>query len=191
MRRKKTARTLRAFLGAALLAPGLFVGNAFGVTQTADQRLALALVSLSCDDADDTSYVRKFPGITLEPRQALARGEQVFGWRQTLQLANHQRAVLERIAPQGHLRRISVEIRDSDSKPRLLVLADQDCSLREARAIRYQDGRAKSLLLLDGEFQPTLPHNLMRADTSPHNLKLTPEQCTGIRDSARNNRLLH
>ena len=162
LRRKKTVRTLRAFLGAGLLAPGLFVGNAFGVTQTADQRLALALVSLGCDDADDASYVSEFPGVTLEPRQALARGEQVFGWRQTLQLANHQRAVLERIAPQGHLRRISVEIRDSDSKPRLLVLADQDCSLREARAIRYQDGRAKSLLLLDGEFQP-------RADPVPMN----------------------
>ena len=162
LRRKKTVRTLRAFLGAALLAPGLFVGNAFGVTQTADQRLALALVSLGCDDADDASYASEFPGVTLEPRQALARGEQVFGWRQTLQLPNHQRAVLERIAPQGHLRRISVEIRDSESKPRLLVLADQDCSLREARAIRYQDGRAKSLLLLDGEFQP-------RADPVPMN----------------------
>ena len=187
----KTTRTLRVFLGVGLLAPGLLVGSAYGVTQTADQGLALALVSLGCDDADDASYVSEFPGVTLEPRQPLARGEQVFGWRQTLQLPNRRRAVLERIAPQGHLRRISVEIRDSDSNPLLVVLADQDCSLREARAIRYQDGRAKSLLLLDGEFQPTLPHNLMRADTSPHNLKLTPEQCTGIRDSARNNRLLH
>ena len=118
-----------------LLALGLFVGSAYGVTQTADQGLALALVSLGCDDADDASYVGEFPGVTLELRQPLARGEQVFGWRQTLQLPNHRRAVLERIAPQGHLRRISVEIRDSDSKPRLLVLADQDCSLREARAL--------------------------------------------------------
>ena len=91
--------------------------------------------------------------------------------------------MLERIAPQGRLRRISVEIGDSDSKPRLLVLADQDCSLREARAIRYQDGRAKSLLLLDGEFQP-------RANPAPCNLQLTPEQCTGMRDSARQNGLL-
>ncbi len=78
MRRKKTTRTLRVFLGAGLLAPGLLVGSAFGATQTADQCLALALVSLSCDDA---SYVSEFPGVTLEPRQALAQGEQVFGWR--------------------------------------------------------------------------------------------------------------
>ena len=81
MRRKKTTRTLRVFLGAGLLAPGLLVGSAFGATQTADQCLALALVSLSCDDADDASYVSEFPGVTLEPRQALAQGEQVFGWR--------------------------------------------------------------------------------------------------------------
>ena len=72
MRRKKTTRTLRVFLGAGLLAPGLLVGSAFGATQTADQCLALALVSLSCDDADDASYVSEFPGVTLEPRQALA-----------------------------------------------------------------------------------------------------------------------
>ena len=81
MRRKKTTRTLRVFLGAGLLAPGLLGGSAFGATQTADQCLALARVSLSCDDADDASYVSEFPGVTLEPRQALAQGEQVFGWR--------------------------------------------------------------------------------------------------------------
>ena len=132
MRHNKSARALRAFLGVGLLAPGLLVGSAYGVTQTADQGLALALVNLGCDDADDASYVSEFPGVTLEPRQPLARGEQVFGWRQTLQLPNHQRAVLERIAPEGHLRWISVEIRDSDSNPLLVVLADQDCSLTGA-----------------------------------------------------------
>mgnify|MGYP003315661094 CR=1 FL=1 len=92
MRHNKTTRALRVFLGVGLLAPGLLVGSAYGVTQTADQGLALALVSLGCDDADDASYVSEFPGVTLEPRQALARGEQVFGWRQNLVFTDQHRA---------------------------------------------------------------------------------------------------
>jgi len=46
-------------------------------------------------------------------------------------------------------------------------------------------------VLLDDGAHSTLPHNLMRADTSPDNLKLTAEQCARMRDTARNNGLLH
>jgi hypothetical protein len=46
-------------------------------------------------------------------------------------------------------------------------------------------------VLLDDGAHSNLPHNLMRADTSPDNLKLTAEQCTRMRDTARKNGLLH
>ncbi len=46
-------------------------------------------------------------------------------------------------------------------------------------------------VLLDDGAHSALPDNLMRADTAPSNLQLTPEQCTGMRDSARQNGLLH
>ena len=46
-------------------------------------------------------------------------------------------------------------------------------------------------VLLDDGAHSALPDNLMRADTAPCNLQLTPEQCTRMRDSARQNGLLH
>ena len=153
---KKISRAFRVSLGVGFLITILPAIDALASTHAAaaEHQRALTLMRLLCEDSEDAVYLSEFPGAVLEPRQDLARGEQVFGWRQNLQFADQRQVALERIAPQGHLRRVSVELRDVESKPRLLVLADQDCALREARSIRYQDGHAVSLQLWDGQFQP-------------------------------------
>ncbi|HCK75911.1 MAG TPA: hypothetical protein DHW07_02050 [Gammaproteobacteria bacterium] len=45
-------------------------------------------------------------------------------------------------------------------------------------------------VLLADSTHSTLPHNLMRADTSPDNLKRTTEQVARMRNTVRNNELL-
>ena len=154
---KKTTCTVLASLGVVFLISILPALDASASTQPAavKHQRALTLMRLLCEDSDDSVYLSEFPGAVLEPRQDLARSGQVFGWRQNLVFADQHRAVLERIAPQGHLRRVTVELRDTESLPRLLLLADQDCALREARSIRYQDGHAVSLQVLDRQLQPT------------------------------------
>jgi len=156
---KKAACAVLASLGVVFLIAILPAHHTLASTYAAatKHQRALTLMRLLCEDSEDSVYLAEFPGAVLEPRQDLTRGEQVFGWRQTLEFADQHRAVLERIAPQGHLRRVSVELRDAESLPQLLVLADQDCALREARSIRYQDGHAVSLQVLDRQLQPDGP----------------------------------
>jgi len=75
------------------------------------------------------------------------------GWlRREIRLvdAAADRAVVVRaLRPGGTLRRLDVELqRLGEDAPLLLALADADCTVIHARALRYEDGTAAELLLL-------------------------------------------
>jgi len=114
----------------------------------------LTALQLLCEGFDDEAVRAAFSGISLGNAEDIARGVTVFGWRQRIDFADGSHANVERIAPEGQLRRLSVEYSDRRSRPLLLVLAAPDCAIRNARSIVYDDDYAVYLNQLDEQLKP-------------------------------------
>jgi hypothetical protein len=114
----------------------------------------LTALQLLCEGFSETAARAAFPGISLDSAEDIARGATVFGWRRRIDFADGSHANVERIAPGGQLRRLSVEYSDRRSRPLLLVLAAPDCAIRNARSIEYDADYAVYLNQLDGQLNP-------------------------------------
>ena len=159
MLRKNFARRMRrcARPGDVALMFLLGVGHCAVLADEATPGRAAALLQFLCEKPEQENISATFPEMSVGERSELARGEMVFGWRQDFVFADGARARAERIAPQGQLRRLSVEVSDTLSQPILLLIADAACQLRQARAIRYRGTQAVGLQILDGELNPSEP----------------------------------
>lgn len=116
-----------------------------------DRQRTLATLDLLCQGFNETAAVAAFPGLTLGNPEELVRGNTVYGWRRRLDFVDGAHASIERIAPEGQLRRLSVEYSDPWSRPLLLVLAASDCVITTARGIEYDGEHATFLNQLDGQ----------------------------------------
>lgn len=119
---------------------------------TIDKATVQALIEMACRDEPQgqvTTLLDRAPSTVEEPLQA--RGNR-YGWRRTVELAEQQRILLDRIAPRGLFRGARLE-HWIGSKPELFVAAGPDCKLHTARQINYDEsGRAIELLHLDQDF---------------------------------------
>ena len=126
-------------------------GNA-GISETvAVQEPVIQALRLACDNVKEDELPLAFPDAVSSARQDLVRGETIFGWQQKIELDNQTQVVVQRIAPQGQLRRVSVEQFKSSLRPAVLLVSDQNCQIRQARAIRYEDDVAVGLQRLNSE----------------------------------------
>lgn len=114
----------------------------------------LTALQLLCEGFSESAVRTAFPGVSMGSVEDIARGAIVFGWRQRIDFTDGSHANVERIAPQGQLRRLSVEYSDRRSRPLLVVLAAPDCTIRNARSIEYDDDYAVYLTPLDGQLNP-------------------------------------
>ena len=132
-------------------------GNA-GISETvAVPEPAIEALRLACDNVMEDELPLAFPDAVSNARQDLVRGETIFGWQQKIEFDNQTQVVVQRIAPQGQLRRIIVEQFKSSSRPAVLLVSDQNCQIRQARAIRYEDDVAVGLQPLTSELMPDGP----------------------------------
>ena len=132
-------------------------GNA-GISETvAVPEPAIQALRLACDNVMEDELPLAFPDAVSNARQDLVRGETIFGWQQKIEFDNQTQVVVQRIAPQGQLRRIIVEQFKSSSRPAVLLVSDQNCQIRQARAIRYEDDVAVGLQPLTSELMPDGP----------------------------------
>ena len=126
-------------------------GNA-GISETvAVPEPVIQALRLACDNVKEDELPLAFPDAVSSARQDLVRGETIFGWQQKIELDNQTQVVVQRIAPQGQLRRVSVEQFKSSLRPAVLLVSDQNCQIRQARAIRYEDDVAVGLQRLNSE----------------------------------------
>ena len=126
-------------------------GNA-GISETvAVSESVIQALRLACDNVKEDELPLAFPDAVSSARQDLVRGETIFGWQQKIELDNQTQVVVQRIAPQGQLRRVSVEQFKSSLRPAVLLVSDQNCQIRQARAIRYEDDVAVGLQRLNSE----------------------------------------
>ena len=149
-----------AFIAALLLLPVHGFGSADMLST--DRQRTLATLDLLCQGFNETAAVAAFPGLTLGNPEELVRGNTVYGWRRRLDFVDGAHASIERIAPEGQLRRLSVEYSDPWSRPLLLVLATPDCVITTARGIEYDGEHATFLNQLDEQLN-------QRAESIPMN----------------------
>ncbi len=149
-----------AFIAALLLLPVHGFGSADMLST--DRQRTLATLDLLCQGFNEAAAVAAFPGLTLGNPEELVRGNTVYGWRRRLDFVDGAHASIERIAPEGQLRRLSVEYSDPWSRPLLLVLAAPDCVITTARGIEYDGEHATFLNQLDGQLN-------QRAESIPMN----------------------
>ena len=113
--------------------------------------ITIQALRLACDNVKEDELPLAFSDVVSNARQDLVRGETIFGWQQKIEFDNQTQVVVQRIAPQGQLRRIIVEQFKSSSRPAVLLVSDQNCQIRQARAIRYEDDVAVGLQRLNSE----------------------------------------
>ncbi len=149
---------------AFIVALALLPVRGFGLADmlSTDRQRTLTTVDLLCQGFNEATAVATFPGLTLGNLEELVRGNTVYGWRRRLDFVDGAHASIERIAPEGQLRRLSVEYSDPQSRPLLLVLATPDCVITTARSIEYDGEHATFLNQLDEQLN-------QRAESIPMN----------------------
>ena len=113
--------------------------------------IAIQALRLACDNVKENDFALAFSDVVSIARRDLVRGETIFGWQQKIEFYDQTRVAVQRIAPQGELRRVSVEQFNSSSRPAVLLVSDQNCQINQARAIRYEDDAAVGLQPLNSE----------------------------------------
>ena len=113
--------------------------------------IAIQALRLACDNVKENDFALAFSDVVSSARRDLVRGETIFGWQQKIEFYDQTRVAVQRIAPQGELRRVSVEQFNSSSRPAVLLVSDQNCQINQARAIRYEDNAAVGLQPLNSE----------------------------------------
>ena len=113
--------------------------------------ITIQALRLACDNVKEDDFSLAFSDVVSSARQDLVRGETIFGWRQKIEFDDQTQVVVQRIAPQGQLRRVSVEQFKSSSRPAVLLVSDQNCQIHQARIIRYEDDVAVGLQPLNSE----------------------------------------
>ena len=148
-------------LAVSMISSGV-LSTAGASSSATDRDRARQLVAWACQDLDEIPFDEKLADAASDPRQMLSRGEMIFGWRQRFNFQDGDTASVERIAPQGQLRRISVEFSDAKARPKLLILADGACDIRQVRGIRYDGSQASALQIFDPKWnlaEPEIPMN--------------------------------
>ncbi|MBT6656552.1 MAG: S8 family serine peptidase [Proteobacteria bacterium] len=113
--------------------------------------ITIQALRLACDNVKEDDFSLAFSDVVSSARQDLVRGETIFGWRQKIEFDDQTQVVVQRIAPQGQLRRVSVEQFKSSLRPAVLLVSDQNCQIHQARIIRYEDDVAVGLQPLNSE----------------------------------------
>ena len=104
-----------AFMAALLLPPVHGFGSAD--TLSTHRQRTLVTLDLLCEGFSEAAAVAAFPGLVLGNPEELVRGNTVYGWRRRLDFVDGAHASIEGIAPEGQLRRLSVEYSDLSSRP--------------------------------------------------------------------------
>jgi len=155
-------RQCRSRLARGCLVVGLLAVAPAAQATIKPGELTRQAVSLACKATTQSAVVamgRKLSG-HLDKRHLRMS---VMGWRHSF-VVGDGRLTVERLAPRGGLRRVTVQYEETRAlRPVLLAMADGDCTIRTARRIRYdRAGRPIWLEDLDRELrvaQRRLPLN--------------------------------
>ncbi|MCP4953388.1 MAG: S8 family serine peptidase [Proteobacteria bacterium] len=130
---------------ACLMALASHSGTADILEPASVPEITIQAFRLACDNVKEEDFPLAFSDVVSSGRRDLVRGETIFGWRQKMEFNDQTQVVVQRIAPQGQLRRVSVEQFQSSSRPAVLLVSDQNCQIHQARIIRYEDDVAVGL----------------------------------------------
>ncbi len=106
--------------------------------------------------ADDVARdLARLPNVITVEGEPLRSGDRVIGETWRLALATGRRMTLERIAPRNQLQGVQAELTDTQGRPEFFFALDRACSLRSARALRYdENNRAIEMIHLDQSLRP-------------------------------------
>ncbi|MGI9303132.1 MAG: S8 family serine peptidase, partial [Gammaproteobacteria bacterium] len=147
---------MRATLRTACFALAALAGSSHAA---APEELVKRAIATACTDpAPELGGMAKaIGGVETSSEEPIAPGGAVIGWRRIFERNGSELAV-QRIAPGGRLRRVSVQlsiIRNGVKLPALLAVAAGDCEIRSARRLTYDaTGAAETIVGLDADFQP-------------------------------------
>jgi hypothetical protein len=107
--------------------------------------------------ADDVARdLAVLPNVVTIEGEPLSVGDRVIGQKWRLNLSAGRRMTLERIAPGRQLRGVQAELTDAQGRPEFFFALDHTCSLRLARALRYDENNyAIEMIHLDQSLQPS------------------------------------
>lgn len=87
--------------------------------------------------------------------EPLAMGQEIFGWRRRFTFRDGGQLDITRLEPWGALRRLDVQY-SLQGRPEIMVIADRDCVIKNARRLRYDaTGRPWSIEILGPDLAPT------------------------------------
>jgi hypothetical protein len=96
------------------------------------------------------------PNVVTVVGEPLKVGERVIGQKWRLNLSAGRHMTLERIAPGKQLRGVQAELTDAQGRPEFFFALDRTCSLRLARALRYDENNyAIEIVHLDKSLRPS------------------------------------
>ncbi|MGF1629135.1 MAG: S8 family serine peptidase [Kiloniellaceae bacterium] len=144
-------------VAAALLWAPAAVPAAAAPSQEAARRAIEAVAEQLCPDGleDTEALERQLPGYALTDVEDAGPSANWLRREIRLVASTADLAVVATgLQPGGALRRLDIEVRAlGDDRPLMLALADGMCRILQARALRYGNGRATTLLLLASDMQ--------------------------------------
>lgn len=157
----RSALFTHAALGITVTLSSFWTSTVHGDAAPTAARLRAALQA-ACRTplGDEQALLRAFDGATMSEARALEVRGTAIGWRRHLTWPQGEELRIEYVAPQGRLRRVSVEYWSSSGhgpRPQALVVADSECRIRAARRLIYEAGSGDAVELeqLDADLRPT------------------------------------
>ncbi len=132
---------------------GLVAASGTGLAETPRALVNEGLAAL-CDDAGIAGVRARFEPAAIA-EEAIKRRDVAMGTRYRVDLAAAGSLILERLAPQARVRRLSVEWRDGTGAPGLLIIAGPDCRIAAARELVSDSDTGPELVYLDAALRRT------------------------------------
>ncbi len=137
---------------AALAASSLAAAAVAPVPERMGEHIAATVCRIPADDI--AKNLGLLPNVVTVEGDPLQVGDRVIGQKWRLNLSGGRRMTVERIAPGNQLRGVQAELTDAQGRPEFFFALDRICSLRLARALRYDENNyAIEMIHLDQSLQ--------------------------------------
>ncbi len=138
---------------AAVAASSLAAATVTPLPEHREEQIAVTVCRTPADDV--VQDLGLHPNVVTVEREPLQVGDRVIGQKWRLNLSGGRRMTVERVAPRKQLRGVQAELTDAQGRPKFFFALDRSCSIRLARALRYDENNyAIELIHLDQSLRP-------------------------------------
>lgn len=150
----------------ALIASSLATATGALAPEYVGEHIAVTVCRTAADDV--TRNMGLLPNVLTTEREPLQAGGRIIGQKWRLNLSGGRRMTVERIASGKRLRGVQAELTDIHGRPEFFFALDRTCSLRLARALRYDENNyAIDLIHLDQSLRPSGIHEPVNPPVPP------------------------